>query len=85
MKRYILAAIMTICLPLVIVAEQGCDMPSTPQLVTNFSSPIEVWGNDYEACMYQEWDLVLPNGINAIEINYIVDLNPISFIDALYI
>ena len=84
MKRYILAAIMTICLPLVIVAEQDC-LPANPQIMTNFSSPIEVWGSNYQACMLQEWDLQLPANNHTLEISYIIDLNTEGAMDALFI
>lgn len=55
------------------------------QQMTDISSPIEFWGENYQACLYYEWTIVFPEGWNFVEFDYTIDLNPGGAIDAVMI
>ncbi len=66
-----------------IFAADGCD--AELQQMTDISSPIEFWGENYQACLYYEWTIVFPEGWNFVEFDYTIDLNPGGAIDAVMI
>ena len=63
--------------------EPDCDIVLTS--LTNSSSPIEVWEDDYQQCLYNEWDVTFPESWEYVDLDYIIDLNPTAAMDALYI
>lgn len=66
-----------------IFAAGGCDMDLYP--MSNTTSPIELWGESYQPCLYYEWTIVFPEGWNFVEFDYTIDLNPGGAIDAVMI
>ena len=60
-----------------------CDLVLTPY--TNTSSPIEIWEENYQPCLYNEWDVTFPESWEYVDLDYIIDLNPTAAMDALYI
>lgn len=66
-----------------VLAGGGCDGEIIR--ITNPGSPIEYWGTHYQSCEYYEWSIMTPDDWSYIEIDYVIDLNPTSAIDALLI
>ncbi len=60
-----------------------CDLVLTPY--TNTSSPIEIWEENYQPCLYNEWNVTFPESWEYVDLDYIIDLNPTAAMDALYI
>ncbi len=60
-----------------------CDLVLTPH--TNTSSPIEIWEENYQPCLYNEWNVTFPESWEYVDLDYIIDLNPTAAMDALYI
>lgn len=77
--------ILCLLFPLFAQAEQDC--PIILPTDTNPSSPIAIWGADYQPCMYKQWYLNLPEDREYIEFDYTIDLNPINVNDfvAIYV
>ena len=76
--------ILCLLFPLFAQAEQDC--PIILPTDTDPSSPIAIWGADYQPCMYKQWYLNLPED-QYIEFDYTIDLNPINVNDfvAIYV
>ena len=66
-----------------VLAGGGCDGEIIR--ITNPGSKIEYWGTHYQSCEYYEWSIMTPDDWSYIEIDYVIDLNPTSAIDALLI
>lgn len=60
-----------------------CDLVLTPY--PNTSSPIEIWEENYQPCLYNEWNVTFPESWEYVDLDYIIDLNPTAAMDALYI
>ena len=52
---------------------------------TNPGTSIEKWGDKYKSCTFYEWHLFFPEAWDAVEFDYILDLNPMEHTDALMI
>ncbi len=63
--------------------EPDCDLVLTS--FTNSSSPIEVWEDDYEPCLYYEWNVTFSSEWDGVDIDYTIDLNPEGAFDNLRI
>ena len=46
---------------------------------------IEKWDDEYESCAFYEWHIYFPETWDAVEFDYILDLNPMENTDALMI
>lgn len=63
--------------------EPDCDLVLTSY--TNSSSPIEVWEDNYQQCLYYEWDVTFSSEWDCVDIDYTIDLNPEGAFDNLRI
>ena len=66
-----------------IFAADGCGMSLVPMSAT--TSPIELWGMQYEPCHVYEWNVVFPDEWRFVEFHYTIDMNPAGAIDAVMI
>lgn len=82
MKK-ILILLGTITLSINIFAADGCGMSLVPMSAT--TSPIELWGMQYEPCHVYEWNVVFPDEWRFVEFHYTIDMNPAGAIDAVMI
>lgn len=60
-----------------------CNLVLTPY--TSTSSPIEVWEESYQPCLYYEWNVTFSSEWECVDIDYTVDLNPEGAFDNLRI
>lgn len=63
--------------------EPDCDFVLTSY--TNSSSPIEVWEDNYQQCLYYEWNITFSSEWDCVDIDYTIDLNPEGAFDNLRI
>ena len=63
--------------------EPDCDLVLTS--FTNASAPIEVWEDDYQQCLYYEWNVTFSSEWESVDIDYTIDLNPEGAFDNLRI
>lgn len=63
--------------------EPDCDLVLTSY--TNSSSPIEVWEDNYQQCLYYEWNITFSSEWDGVDIDYTIDLNPEGAFDNLRI
>ena len=59
--------------------EPNCDM--VLYSFNNFTTPIEIWGQDYQSCEYFEWNLTFPSHWEYVDFDYTVDFNPTGAMD----
>ena len=64
-------------------AAGGCDLDFYQ--MQNTSSPIELWGEDYQSCNAYEWEVTFPSDWNFVEFCYTIDMNLMGAIDAVMI
>ena len=74
--------IMTIiCLLLSMYVYADCSLVLQSETISTTS--ISIWGDDYQPCVYKEWNLIIPEERENLEFDYTVDLNPVGAMDFL--
>ena len=84
-KILILLSVMALSLNLFAGGDNDfdCNLVLTPY--TSTSSPIEVWEESYQPCLYYEWNVTFSSEWECVDIDYTVDLNPEGAFDNLRI